>query len=423
VASGFSRKIFRLKAEATSRTSAYVDMADSVSPVVLPQSQAQARTEHASRRVRVFIIAAIVVLAGVVFVLRVARTMPDFEVYWRAAVRAAAAEPLYREADGHYQFKYLPAFAVLVLPISLVPLDVAKPIWFLLSVAALAVLLRLSLPLLPEQRKPAWALVLLTVVVLGKFYGHELVLGQVNLLFAAVATAGLLALRVSRETLAGALVALAIVLKPYGVLLLPWLIARASLRSVVTAGGALAGALLVPAALYGFSGNLALHREWLTTVLSTSNEANILNVDNVSWVAMYTRWFGPGSTAAGLAMLTAVAALGLLPWMWKVGRDVAHPAGLEAALLLVLIPLISPQGWDYVLLVATPAVVYLVNYEDRLPQGLRLPTLVALGIIAFTIFDLLGRVAYAAFMQMSGITLCFFVVIAALAALRQRRIA
>jgi hypothetical protein len=398
-------------------------MADGASPVVLSEHQAEPRAVRASQRVRILIIGGIVALAAVAFVLRVARTMPDFEVYWRAAVRAAAAEPLYREADGHYQFKYLPAFAVLALPISLVPLEVAKPIWFLVSVAALAVLLRLSLPLLPEQRKPAWALVLITVVVLGKFYGHELVLGQVNLLFAAVATGGLLALRMSRETLAGALVALAIVLKPYGVLLLPWLIVRAGPRSVVTAGGALAGALLLPAALYGFAGNLALHREWLTTVLSTSNEANILNVDNVSWVAMYTRWFGPGSTAAGLALLTAVAALGLVLWMWKVGRDVAHPAGLEAAMLLVLIPLISPQGWDYVLLVATPAVVYLVNYEDRLPRGFRLPMLVTLGIIAFTIFDLMGRDAYAAFMRMSGITLCFFVVVAALAALRQRRIA
>ena len=395
-------------------------MADGTSPAVLNEHQAETR---ASQRLRVLVIGAIVALAAAAFGLRVARAMPDFEVYWRAAVRAAAAEPLYREADGHFVFKYLPGFAVLALPVGLLPLHVAKALWFALSVVALGVLMQLALLLLPERRKPAWALVLMTVVVLGKFYAHELELGQVNLLFAAVATAAILALKQDRGTLAGALVAVAVVLKPYGVLLLPWLVARGGLRSVVTAAGAVAGVLLLPAVLYGIGGNVALHRDWVTTLVTTSNDANILNVDNVSWLAMYERWLGTGATAAAFALVTIGAALGLVVWMWRAGDRVAFPAGLEAALLLVLIPLMSPQGWDYVLLVSTPAVVYLANYEDRLPRRLRPFAIVALAVIGLAIFDLIGRAAYGAFMRMSGITLCFFVVIAALAALRQRRIA
>ena len=42
--------------------------------------------------------------------------MPDFEVYWRRPRARPHAEPLYRTADGHFQFKYLPAFAVLAIP-------------------------------------------------------------------------------------------------------------------------------------------------------------------------------------------------------------------------------------------------------------------------------------------------------------------
>ena len=38
-------------------------------------------------------------------------------------------------------------------------------------------------------------------------------------------------------------------------------------------------------------------------------------------------------------------------------RGLSFPEGLEAALLLTCIPLLSPQGWDYVFLVSTPAVV------------------------------------------------------------------
>ena len=55
-------------------------------------------------------------------------------------------------------------------------------------------------------------------------------------------------------------------------------------------------------------------------------------------------------------------------------------------MLLTLIPLLSPQGWDYVFLIATPAVVYFVNYDDDLPVALRAITWVALALIAFSLW-------------------------------------
>ena len=82
--------------------------------------------------------------------------MPDFDVYWKIAARAASdAEPLYRTDDGHFQFKYLPAFAVLAIPVGLLPLATAKLLWFATSSASLIVLLRLAVRLPPEQRRPA----------------------------------------------------------------------------------------------------------------------------------------------------------------------------------------------------------------------------------------------------------------------------
>src|SRR5687768_11467755 len=102
------------------------------------------------RRVRVRAIVAIVAFILVSTVLlsdRLARQMPDLEVYWRAGVRAAAGEPLYRTDDQHYQFKYLPAFAVLAIPLGAVPLGDAKPAWFAASVALLIAFVILSVRL------------------------------------------------------------------------------------------------------------------------------------------------------------------------------------------------------------------------------------------------------------------------------------
>jgi hypothetical protein len=86
-------------------------------------------------------------------------------------------------------------------------------------------------------------------------------------------------------------------------------------------------------------------------------------------------------------------------------------------------PLLSPQGWDYVFLIATPAIAVLANDYDRLPQPLRALTIAAVAAIGLVIFDLVGRTAFYAFMRWSVVSWCFFVVIAALVVLRARKVA
>jgi hypothetical protein len=373
-------------------------------------------------RSRLALTAFLTALAIWVFVYKAAPKMPDFEVYWKAASRAAHAELLYRPTDGHYQFKYLPAFAVLAIPLGRMPLSTAEIVWFATSVALLVTLLALAVRLPVERRKPVRWLVVLTVLAFGKFYAQELVLGQVNILFAVIATAAFLAMRSGREVSAGALVALGIVIKPYAVLFLPWLVARRRLPSVVSASVGLAVVLVLPAVLYGWEGNSALHREWWRTVSETT-APNLSLYDNVSLAAMYFRWFGPGPLSGRLALGTAALLLSLVALVFIGRRGIAFPEGVEGAMLLTLMPLLSPQGWHYVFLIATPAIVYLANYEDLLPRRLRVVTIAAVAAIGFSLFDIMGRAAYSTFMRLSIISLCFFVVLAALSTLRLRKIA
>ena len=365
---------------------------------------------------------AIVALLGGVFVFNASSKMPDFEVYWRAGARALAAEPLYRAEDEHYKLKYLPAFAVLAIPAALVPLIVAKGVWFLLSAGFVAALLTLGLRALPTRQKPTWVLLTITFVTMAKFYGHELVLGQVNLLFA---TAVMLAVELTvrgRATSAGLLIAFAVIIKPYAVIVLPWLAAERAIRALGAAMAGILAAVLLPIAAYGFDGTLALHRGWWKTV-TESTAPNLLNADNVSLAGMYAKWVGPTATAAWLTVGTSILLLAAAVVVLAMRRGLREPAGLEAALLLTLIPLLSPQGWDYVFLVSTPAVLFLVNYDRMLPTPIRLLTWAALAVVAFSLYDVMGRRAYAAFMAWSVITVCYLVVVAALVSLRVRRIA
>ncbi len=351
---------------------------------------------------------------------RISGRMRDFEVYWTAASRTVRAEPLYRLEDGHFQFKYLPAFAVAAAPLSALPLPVAKGGWYAASICLLAALLALSLRLLRERRKPAWFLVTVMLVTMAKFFGHELVLGQVNLLFAVLVACGILAMKRRRDGLAAALFVCAVVVKPYAVIFLPWLVL---IRGWAAGGIAALGVLVaigLPIPIYGVSGTIALHRAWWMTV-TESTTPNLLNPDNVSVAALSARWFGAAESAA--AVLLGAALLIVTVVVIFRGRGLDGREALEGALLLTLVPLLSPQGWDYVLLVSTPAIAIVANDHDRLPPTLRVATWSAMAAIGLSLYDLLGRELYGRFMAWSVITLCFFIVITAMTVLRLRRIA
>jgi hypothetical protein len=375
-----------------------------------------------SRLTATLLIALVAIGLAFLFVGKVSPKMPDFAVYWTAANRASQAEPLYRAEDGHYQFKYLPVFAVLTIPLGAVSLETAQAIWFVASVALLVSLLALSVRLMPERRRSTWVLVTLTLLVMAKFFGHELVLGQMNALFGVIAAAAALAAVRRRETMTGALIALAIAVKPYAVIFVPWVAARrryASLAAVVL-GCALI--LVIPCILYGLHGTIELHHDWWSTVTG-STAPNLTNADNVSIAAMWAKWIGAGRPATMLTALTSAGALVVAIRVFMRRTGVRAPEALESAMLLTLIPLLSPQGWDYVFLVSTPAIMLLVNYDDRLPRAARIVTRLALATIGLSLYDVMGRAAYGIFMSLSIITVCYFIVIGALYVLRARAIA
>jgi alpha-1,2-mannosyltransferase len=353
---------------------------------------------------------------------RVIREMPDFEVYYRAGTRARQAEPLYRATDGHFQHKYLPVFAVAAAPLTLLPLNAAKVVWFFVTVAALALLVAMSIVLLPDRRAGPWALAGLTTLAMLKFYLHELNLGQCNSLLALFVVAAAGSFRRARPARAGGWLAVSAVVKPYTLVFLPYLVLTRRWRALAACAAVVIAALLLPAAIYGVRGNFVELRDWIRTITETT-APNLLNQDNVSVWAMYAKWFGIGRLAAFLAIGTIAGLLGVVAAVAREGEGLTRPEYLEIATLMLLVPILSPQGWDYGLLAATPAVALVFDRYRELPRAVRIAAGAAIAVTAFSVFDVMGRRAYAAFMASSAITVCALVVFGTLAVMRARRLA
>jgi hypothetical protein len=363
-----------------------------------------------------------VTLAAVLFLTKIRTEMVDFGVYRTAAARAVAAEPLYRADDGHYQFKYLPAFALAMAPFAALDREAAQAIWFALSAGLLTAFVRWSVRGLPERRRSEPVLAGLAVLFMAKFYAHELTLGQTNILLGCLLAAALLAVQIDQPVVAGALIGVAAFVKPYALILLPWLAFTYGLSAALSCGTVLLLGLLLPIVRYGWSGNLQLLAEWYRTV-SASTMPNLTSADNVSLAAMWAKWLGPGGVAAGMTALSSLGALALVGTVWLRRLRVSSPDYLEFALLMMLIPLLSPQGWDYVLLLATPAVVCLMDRWPETGIGWRAACGLALVLMSFTLFDLMGRSLYANFMAHSIVTVAAVGVAVAAAQLRWKQLA
>ncbi len=364
----------------------------------------------------------LVAVAAVAFTRRSQREMYDFEVYRVAGVRAAAAEPLYRAEDGHWQFKYLPAFALAIAPLATLPPVAARGVWFFLSVALVVLLVNRSYVLLPDRRRRAAFVIALTVLAMGKFYVREVGLGQSNLLLAILVLAAVAGWLRGRDAIPGMLLAAATIVKPYAIVFLPYLIARRMWAGVGGFVGVIIGALILPALTYGWAGNVDQLRGWWHVVTS-STAPNLAGQDNVSIAGIYAAWLGVGAPAAALSAVTGLGLVAACAWAIGRGSRVRVPEYLDAALLLFVIPLLSPQGWDYVLLVATPAVMLLLDRLDEFPPAARWLIVASLALAGLSFWDVMGREWYRALMMTRLISVGALFQAALVVYLRARRAA
>jgi hypothetical protein len=138
---------------------------------------------------------------------------------------------------------------------------------------------------------------------------------------------------------------------------------------------------------------------------------------------MWAKWIGPGTGATVMAIVTSLLVVTVTALIFSWRRRVPNPAYLEFGLLLMLVPVLSPQGWDYVLLLATPAILCIVDRWRETSIGWRVAAAIGIFFMSFTLFDLLGRYLYSRAMQINIVTVAVLVILACLTNLRRKALA
>lgn len=226
-------------------------------------------TDTATRKRRDRWLALLALVVALILVVRAARN--DGGVIERNREFGARflqhSDPYQDPVRGHrIHGPYPPSYALVTAPLSLVPLEAARVVWSLAQVAALALIYRVlrhwAARAWPEVAPHASVFFVCAVILASRFLLRDMAEGGGNILYAAIALAGIECALSGSSIWAGALLALPLVLKPNLAPLCLFVVCRGRWRAV--AATALFGLVFywTPALAYGFTEYAALTARW-----------------------------------------------------------------------------------------------------------------------------------------------------------------
>ena len=358
-----------------------------------------------------------------VYIFIVKKDMTDFGVCYQSGKRIVKGEMLYQVSDGHLQFKYSPAAAVFFSVLALFPYEMAKVLWYFLEIYLLFLCLTASYDILPAKHKKKGWVVALSFLVLLKFIGREMELGQINIFLTYFLIMMVINLLEKKDVQTGLFWGFSLFFKPYALVFLPYFVLKKRMKTIASGLSTLVAGLMLPIFFYGFKQNFFVLKEWKRT-LSQSTPSLLDHYDNGSVYAFFLKNLpsDKGEWAWILSICAALLVGCALLWMmiWGKKKGVLQPEVLESSFLFVLIPLFSPLSWHYNYLYPILAVVFLVNWIDRFPPVMKYVLIVNFVCIGVSLREVLGKAGFHFYTQHSLVVISFLIILFYLFYLRLR---
>ena len=311
------------------------------------------------------------------------RMQGDFAVYYHAGQRVLSGGPIYPSGEKDH-FLYAPIFAIAMAPFALLPRHAAQGAFFLVNAwGLLALILGSGAMLFGRARTLPAALIVVPVVLTSILINNNFEHGQVNLPVLALCAWAIVYSRESRTMASGAMLAAAILVKPFAVLAGLYLVLRgrfAALGWTIVAAMAL---LAAPILLFGPHGLIDQTADYLRSVASMTDRYRTMltNQSAVAWIARLELRAGADAAAAGARPLwMGMGFEGVLialeaQWIWRavrtpgdeIDRDRSALAGL-----FCLMPGFAPISWkSYFAALLVPYMLLVATLLAAPPRGAR----------------------------------------------------
>lgn len=183
----------------------------------------------------------------------------DYVAYYQAGFRALQGENLYRYEST--PFKYLPGVAYLFIPFSILPFQISKFIFFVLSYLIGIWIYR------QVYKRYGHGITLLTFVAMIRFHNYDFLNSQVNHLLLGFLIF-FLWYRKSYPVIGSSFFAILTCFKVMPVLVLPILLLQRQLKDFLTVGFSLLVLLLVP--LLTFHEGIQVYSNWYELLKNTT---------------------------------------------------------------------------------------------------------------------------------------------------------
>jgi hypothetical protein len=344
----------------------------------------------------------------------VKKDMTDFGVCYQGGERFIKGETLYRITDGHLQYKYSPVSALFFSVFTLLPYELAKFIWYLSELIFLFLSLIISYDILPSKQKKKGLVLIFSFLVLVKFFGREIELGQVNIFIFFLLVMMLRALLKKNDVKGGLFWGFSLIFKPYGLVFLPYFILKKRFKLIASGLGTVIIGLILPVIFYGLRGNIIVLKEWQKT-LSQSTPGLIDHYDNASIFAFFMKIVPDESRELALIFIICSGLLIVFSFLWMMilgeKENLKKPEVLESSFLFVLIPLFSPLAWYYNYLYSILTIVFLINYIDKFPKVLKYVLVANLIIIGGSLREVLRKDAFRFYTGYSLVVISYLIVL------------
>ena len=201
----------------------------------------------------------------------------DTRVYLAAAQYLSEGQSIYGLLVEYNQrgnieilasYLYSPFFAVLLLPLTLLPKVVSLFIWHLINIYLLYLLFRKMSSYFPACSEKTMVIInSISFILCLRFFGNNMELGQMSFLILALSFLGLdYIMNQRRDILGGFLLALGIIFKILPIVFVPYLLYKGHFKATLYVIGFTILFLLAPALYLGWGDNIDLHALWFETI-------------------------------------------------------------------------------------------------------------------------------------------------------------